>query len=196
MTEYKFETSAELDKLAPALVAFQKAVKDPEKLSKNPHFKSKFASLEDSIEAIRHVANDCGFSITQWRVGHGVSTLMLHTSGQFIRGDAEMIIEKLTPQALGSATTYERRYSLLGATGTSGDVDDDGEEAMRREAPKDDAQEIKRFISSIGGATNLAGLAMVGKTIAAAHLSDKARGDVAAIYKAKKHDLETETRSE
>jgi hypothetical protein len=49
-----------------------------------------------------------------------------------------MIIEKLTPQALGSAVTYERRYSLLGATGTSGDVDDDGEHAMMRNdiAPK------------------------------------------------------------
>ncbi|MBT8460330.1 MAG: hypothetical protein HKP37_08085 [Boseongicola sp.] len=194
MTEYTFETSPELDKLAPALVAFQKAVKDPQKNSTNPHFRSKFASLEDSITAIRHVANDCGFSITQWRVGHGVSTFMLHTSGQWIRGDAELIIEKLTPQALGSATTYERRYSLLGATGTSGDVDDDAESAMQREAPQpaDDIKQVKRFIDSIGGAETLEGLNMVGKTIQAAHLTDTSRSDLKAIYLAKKHELENE----
>jgi hypothetical protein len=157
-------------------------VRDPQKRSVNPHFKSKFASLEDSIEAIRPIANKHGLSISQWRVGKGLTTLIQHISGQYVRGTAEMIIEKLTPQALGSAVTYERRYSLLGATGTSGDVDDDGEHAMMRDEPKSAWTEVapapapkdgqvEMFASMIGRATDLAELQEVWHEVNEAHLT-------------------------
>jgi len=194
MTEYRLEMSPELDKFAPAFHDFQTHVKDPAKNSTNPHFGSKFASLEDSIEAIRHVANTFGLTISQWRVGKGVTTLILHTSGQYIRGDAEMIIEKLTPQALGSAVTYERRYSLLGATGTSGDVDDDAEHAMMRDdpsthsiadqpAPPAQDGQVKEFAALIGEVGSLADLRMVGIEINEAGLSQPKRDILKALYK-------------
>jgi hypothetical protein len=190
MTEYIFDMSHEQDKFAPAFIAFQTEVRDPQKRSVNPHFKSKFASLEDSIEAIRPIANKHGLSISQWRVGKGLTTLIQHISGQYVRGTAEMIIEKLTPQALGSAVTYERRYSLLGATGTSGDVDDDGEHAMMRDEPRSkitavllpprsevtaaplpkDGQ-VEMFASMIGKATDLAELQEVWHEVNNAHLT-------------------------
>ena len=171
-----FEMSPEQDKFAPAFLAFQREVKDPEKNSVNPHFRSKFASLEDSIAAIRPVANRHGLSITQWRCGKGLMTLIQHESGQFQRGWAEMIIEKLTPQALGSATTYERRYSLLGATGTSGDVDDDAEHAMMRDAPKAEPERVHKdgqvgmFATMIGSATTLDDLKEVWHEVNEAHM--------------------------
>jgi hypothetical protein len=182
MTEYIFDMSHEQDKFAPAFIAFQTEVRDPQKRSVNPHFKSKFASLEDSIEAIRPIANKHGLSISQWRVGKGLTTLIQHISGQYVRGTAEMIIEKLTPQALGSAVTYERRYSLLGATGTSGDVDDDGEHAMMRDelieprsevtaAPPPKDGQVEMFASMIGKATDLAELQEVWHEVNNAHLT-------------------------
>jgi hypothetical protein len=171
-----FMMSITQTKFAPAFLAFQREVKDPQKNSTNPHFKSKFASLEDSIEAIRPIANKHGFTISQWRVGKGLTTLILHESGEYIRGTAEMIIEKLTPQALGSAVTYERRYSLLGATGTSGDVDDDAEHAMMRDQPVSEVvpapeDPVQMLAAKIGGATDLAELQKVWHEVNEAHLT-------------------------
>lgn len=193
------ETSEKLDKYAPAFLAFQREVKDPKKESVNPHFKSKFASLESTIEAVRPIANKHGLTISQWRTGKGVTTMILHESGQYVRGEAEMVLEKATPQGLGSATTYERRYSLLGATGTSGDVDDDGEHAEEQhrapaQAPKpppvDEAKTVKRFVDSIAGATTMGGLSIIGKAIAEAGLSEAAKAQVRGIYAGKAHELE------
>jgi hypothetical protein len=147
-------------------------------------------------------------------------TLFLHTSGQYIYGDAELILEKQTPQGMGSAITYERRYSLLAATGTAGDVDDDAEAAHGRggqagskpdhpsydRAVKsaDKAREgisskpliaeralIDRFEGSIGGATSLSGLQMVGITIKDSGLSNAAKDGLHGIYAEKKRELES-----
>lgn len=193
--------SAEMDKMAADLLAFQREVIDPRKDARNPHFNSKFVPLEGAIEALRPIANKHNISITQWRVGLGLTTLLLHSSGQYIRGDAEMVLDKITPQGLGSAVTYERRYSLLAATGTSGDVDDDAEGAMMRDKPKAaplpevDSHELQqRFLLQIAEATNLASLKQVGGRIKAdqGHLSDDAIKSLKALYAGKQHELEIE----
>jgi hypothetical protein len=214
-----FGMSAELDKLGPDLVQFQREVVDPNKDAANPHFRSKFVPLESAIEALRPVANAHNFSITQWRSGRGLVTLFLHTSGQYIYGDAELILEKQTPQGMGSAITYERRYGLLAATGTAGDVDDDAEAAHGRggqagskpDHPSYDravksADEAKgisdkpliaeralidRFTGSIGGATSLSGLQMVGLAIKESGLSNAAKDGLHGVYSKKKRDLES-----
>ena len=51
---------------------------------------------------------------------------------------------------------------------------------------------VKRFVSSIGGATNLAGLKIVGKSIAEAHLSPDSAKSLKPLYAAKMHELEME----
>ncbi len=212
-----FGMSAELDKLGPDLVQFQQSVKDPSKDSENPHFRSKFVPLESAIEALRPVANACNFSITQWRSGRGLVTLFLHRSGQYIYGDAELILEKQTPQGMGSAITYERRYGLLAATGTSGDVDDDanvaeaahskgvqqaafaahgGPPTVEKEGISDkpliaERALIDRFTGSIAGATSLSGLQMVGVTIKDSGLSNAAKDGLHNIYIEKKRKLES-----
>lgn len=201
-----FKMSEELGALAPDLLAFQREVKDPKKNSVNPHFGNKFAGLEDSIEALRPLANKHNFTITQWRVGKGLVTLFLHDSGEYIWGAAEMIIEKLNPQALGSATTYERRYSLLGATGTSGDVDTDAEEAMvHHQAPDAAAHSIAdtpqsrprvpntsladSFAERIGSCVNVAELEQVGAQMAHAGLKEEDKELLRHIYAKTKERL-------
>jgi hypothetical protein len=75
--------------------------------------------------------------------------------------------------------TYERRYSLLGATGTSGDVDDDAEHAMMRDepvsevvpAPVERDSSVEMFAAKIGAAGDLAELQKVWHAVNEAHLT-------------------------
>lgn len=185
-----FKTSDSLQNLAPALLAFQREVKDPNKDASNPHFRSKFVPLESAIESIRPVANKHGLTITQWRAGKGLVTMILHESGEYISGRAEMVLDKATPQGMGSATTYERRYSLLGATGTAGDVDDDAEQAMaphrapKPATPKDDpvpaeyaepgsGSLLESFSLRMGQAENLAELKQAWEQVNHAPLTEE-----------------------
>lgn len=132
-----FGMSERVDEIAAALVAFQSEVHDPHKTASNPFFSSKYVPLEDLLAAVRPVLNKHGIALTQWRVGKGLVTMLLHSSGQYIFGHAEMLIGKMDPQGMGSATTYERRYSASSALGVASDPDDDAEKAMsRNKAPE------------------------------------------------------------
>ncbi len=53
-------------------------------------------------------------------------------TGEAIADSAPMMLDKPTSQALGSATTYLRRYCLLSVIGAVGDSDDDGAKATEQ----------------------------------------------------------------
>ena len=56
--------------------------------------------------------------------------MLLHESGEFIEyPPATTKPDKNTPQGVGSALTYMRRYSLSAVFGITSDQDDDGNEA-------------------------------------------------------------------
>lgn len=124
--------SSSIAKLAPALVAAQAEVQHAIKDSKNPHFKSTFASLESVIDAIKPVYARHGLTVVQlpgWQDGLAtVETIVLHESGEWISGVAAAPLQKPDPQGVGSALTYLRRYSLA-AVGGIAQVDDDGHAA-------------------------------------------------------------------
>lgn len=134
------KTSENVAEIAKALGTFQQEVKQPEKDGDNPHFKSKYVTLDGTVKAIHDCAPKHGLSYTQMPVsnesGVGVVTVIFHTSGQFIEFDPFILpLEKKTAQGVGSATTYARRYSLSAAFGIVSDLDDDGNEATDN-APK------------------------------------------------------------
>jgi hypothetical protein len=129
-------SSAELDKIAPALVAALAELKGVAKDSKNPHFKNDYASLEAVIETARPVLASHGLAFMQGLGAFNagamtVSTRILHDSGQWIESDFQMPVGKSDPQGTASASTYARRYSLMGILGLPA-VDDDGEAATQR----------------------------------------------------------------
>ena len=64
-----------------------------------------------------------------------LDTALLHSSGQWISGQLLIIPVKDTPQGIGSALTYARRYSLSAIVGIATE-DDDGEGAMNRPVEK------------------------------------------------------------
>jgi hypothetical protein len=140
-------SSDTLIKISPALVKALSAMKGVAKDSKNPHFKNDYASLEAVIESARPVLAEHGLAFMQGLgeyVGGAmtVSTRILHESGEWIESDFQMPVGKADPQGTASASTYARRYSLMGILGLPA-VDDDGEAAMTRNqaAPKPSKQE-------------------------------------------------------
>ena len=128
----KSESITELNK---ALANFHKELKQPMKDANNPFFKSKYVPLENVVEAIDDVARKFGLTYSQYPVTTddgkvGISTVLLHESGEFIEyPPATTKPDKNTPQGVGSALTYMRRYSLSAVFGITSDQDDDGNEA-------------------------------------------------------------------
>jgi hypothetical protein len=122
-------------KLAAALAKAQGVIEDAVKDAQNPHFKSKFADLSSVRAAIRGPLSDNGIAYVQLVRSGGkaveVETLLLHDSGQVIGDTLTIPLLQNTPQAVGSAISYGRRYSLMSIVGLAAD-DDDAENAMNR----------------------------------------------------------------
>lgn len=128
------KTSESIANIAKALASFQAEVKQPKKEGLNPHFRSKYVTLDDTVKTIHDIAPKFGLSYVQMPVadanGTGVITLIMHESGEFIESPPFMLpMDKKTPQGAGSAITYARRYSVSAAFGIVSDEDDDGNES-------------------------------------------------------------------
>ena len=138
------EHSENIGKLAKALAAFQAEIQDPAREGENPHFKSKYVTIDALLIAVRPVAAKHGLSIVQSTGGNGqdigVTTMILHESGEWLMTDSLTIRpSQNNPQGCMSAITYSRRYSLSAALGVAWDDDDDGNAASAPD-PKTDAK--------------------------------------------------------
>lgn len=132
------KTSDTLDKLAPALLKAQKAIKCAIKDSINPHFKNRYADVSAVIEAVKDPLNNNGIVFLQTpspSEGNTISlsTRLIHESGEWIEDTATCPLPKNDPQGFGSALTYLRRYSLGAILGVPSE-DDDGEGARPQPA--------------------------------------------------------------
>ena len=120
-----------IGELALALSSLQTAMKPAAENSVNPHFKSKYADLASCWDAVRpHLK---GLSITQSVASSGktveITTLLIHSSGEWLSSTLALEARDPSPQATGSAITYGRRYGFCAALGISSG-DDDGEAAQ------------------------------------------------------------------
>lgn len=126
--------SEQIGELAAALSKLQGEMKGAEKDSKNPFFKSSYASLESVWEACRPLLAKNSLSVVQTMgylhdAGPTLVTTLLHSSGQWIAGEQPLCAKSATPQDLGSAISYSRRYGLSALLGVI-QSDDDGESAQ------------------------------------------------------------------
>lgn len=126
--------SEQINELAKALSSFQGELEGVEKDSVNPYFKSKYADLHAVWQAIRKPLAKYGLSITQIGIYENdkpfLSTILMHSSGQWIRSVMPIITAKSDIQSFGGSMTYCKRYALQAIVGCSS-YDDDGEEAMK-----------------------------------------------------------------
>ena len=128
--------SMSIANIAPALLKAQSKMGNATKDAKNPFFKSKYADLNSVREACTPELNAEGITVLQPMIQKDgksfVRTLLLHTTGEYIGSDTEIITAKANdPQAAGSAISYARRYGLQ-ALVSLGSEDDDSEQAMNR----------------------------------------------------------------
>ena len=105
------------------LLEFQKKIGTIKKDSKNPHFKNTYASLTQILSEVKPLLTECGLILIQPISLEGVGTTII----DFETGEKiETVISlptNLSPQQLGSAITYFRRYTL--ASLLSLEIDDD-----------------------------------------------------------------------
>lgn len=138
-TEYPvstgLKTSDEIGELAKALAAARKDFKPVLKDANNPFFKSKYADLAGVIEATSDALSKQGLVVIQSpRLGLNriaVTTLLAHSSGQWLRDDLELPLSKFDAQGAGSAITYARRYAYQAIVGVAAE-DDDGNAASQK----------------------------------------------------------------
>jgi hypothetical protein len=129
------QTSEQFDAIAAALAKAQGVMDAASKDAANPHFKAKFASLASVREAIRKPLSENGIAYIQTlRTNEGaveVDTRLIHSSGQFIGDTLRVPLAQATPQGVGSASSYGRRYALMAIVGLAAE-DDDAEAAHGR----------------------------------------------------------------
>ncbi|MCR5652830.1 MAG: ERF family protein [Ruminococcus sp.] len=130
----------------------------------------KYAPLEDTLaDYVRPICTKYGIAIFQSLITNenkqaGVSTTLLHESGQFIESDyvfCDVVLplskqgnKVLTEgQATGVCITYLRRYSLNAALGITGDKDTDGSYADREPLTYETALEYEITFGKYKGKT-------------------------------------------
>jgi len=140
------EKSESIKELAIALNKVQANLQTAKKGNENPFFHSKYADLLSIWDACRDVLVENGLSVAQ--VGDFdeqgntyLETILLHSSGEWIKGRLPLHAMKPDPQGQGSAITYARRYSLSAMIGLCTEVDDDGEGAMGRKQQTQKSQQ-------------------------------------------------------
>jgi hypothetical protein len=117
-----------------------------------------YSTISDYEKAIRPALKKNGLSVSQIIVksetGHDLVTMVLHSSGQFLKSTLKLNPEKQTMQGFGASVTYMRRYALAAILGLDGTED---AEDKKDEVPYNDhislilpdqLQEIQKLIKN------------------------------------------------
>ena len=159
-------------KLVEALVKVQGQLRSAALTKKNSHFNSKYSTIEDVWDVCRRPLSENGLAITQtYDSAEGVIyliTTLRHVSDQWIESKMPLLLPRQDSQAIGSATTYAKKYSLCALLGIickeddvdANDKDDDGNSCAEEKPAKnkktveintitkDQALEVKEFLDA------------------------------------------------
>jgi hypothetical protein len=99
----------------------------------NPHFKSRFTSLDAILDATRPVLAKHGLALSQEPVFEdgmaGVVTRIIHAGGESRESKLLLPLRDQSAQGVGSCLSYARRYAAAAVLGIASDEDDDGQVA-------------------------------------------------------------------
>ena len=124
--------------LFKAIAAFQATKPKAAMDGKNPHFRSRYATLESVTDTARQ-ATKHGLSVIQLVNGDEVITMLCHESGEYVQSCTRVMASKQNAHGYGSGITYARRYALASILGIVADPDDDGNAAVNSPPPKKEA---------------------------------------------------------
>lgn len=117
-----------------ALAKAQAEIQNPSKNATNPHFKSKYSTLDEGLNVVREALSAVGICVFQrtYIVDSIVilETVLGHTSGEWLSSNYPVIAMPYKPQDGLSSLTYARRGALFAAVGIAGE-DDDGNAANK-----------------------------------------------------------------
>ena len=148
------DKSEQINELAAALSKAQSAIQPAIKDAENLGFRnaktgkaSRYADLAAVWEACRAPLAANGLSVVQLPTDAesgraALTSILMHSSGQYISTTVSMRLMQDTPHGTGSALTYLRRYALAALVGVVADEDDDGNAASGHTgaAPTDHSQ--------------------------------------------------------
>lgn len=128
------ETTPAPKALIEALVKAQGEMEVATKDSKNPHFNTRYADLAAVMAAVRQPLARNGLAVVQLfapaKEGFvAIETRLMHVSGEMLSSVLELPVAQRSPQGIGSAITYARRYGLAALLTVVADEDDDGNAA-------------------------------------------------------------------
>jgi len=136
-------------KLHRAKLAIGKVTKN----ATNPHFKKAYADINALIDAVEPILLENGLLLLQPIQGNNVCTQIIDIdSGTMIESCMELPTN-LTPQQMGSAITYFRRYTLQSSMSLQS-VDDDAN--MAEQAVKQPVKETLSADRFAGALTKIA----------------------------------------
>jgi len=133
------ETTALMQAIGQVQIEAGPVKKDGE----NPHFRSTYTTLDSVLAVLKPLWDKHGIVVTQavtyLEYTGGIAplvpilTTVVHhaESGQWLSSPAQLVTDRAGPQAMGSAITYMRRYSLKSIFAME-DTDDDAEGASNR----------------------------------------------------------------
>lgn len=127
--------------LNEALFKVQHAIHGIKKDGNNPFTKSKYVTLDNLWDVVRPILEENQLMVMQFPTTEGdllkLETRFVHVpSGNALTNTLSMALRTgFTPQDIGSAITYARRYSLAAMLGVVADPDDDGNASSGKTAP-------------------------------------------------------------
>lgn len=134
---FSIKHSHEMNELASALSKAQGEMQPAAFNRVNPHYKNRYADFTSCMDACRQPLSKNGLAVSQLPnfTADGkfvLTTLLVHCSGQWMACEFPMNTKNDNIQAIGSAMSYAKRYSLCGMLGivADEDVDDDGNSAV------------------------------------------------------------------
>lgn len=123
--------------LLAALYTVQSEIQKVKKDAVNPHFKSKYATLDGIWDAVRDTVHKAGLVVSNsvWD-GMVVTIISEVKSGESMESRFPIPPALLAnPQQVGSALTYARRYNLCALLQITTGEDDDGNQASTPQPP-------------------------------------------------------------
>lgn len=119
-------------KLYQALLSAKKNFKPIIKGAINPHYKSRYATLDGVLEAITPALHDAGLVLIQPLSVDTITTVLIHAESGEQLSFAVTIPQLQDPQKQGSVITYYRRYSVCAFLGVVAEEDDDGNATVQK----------------------------------------------------------------
>ena len=135
------------------LLQFQKAIGVIAKDSKNPHFKNTYASLTQILGEVKPVLTNLGLVVLQ-PINDGKVWTVIMDNGNTLAQSSIDLPTNLAPQALGSAITYFRRYTLSSLLALEIDDDDAQSTNVKPQTNFDDAKSKLIVVSTLAELQN------------------------------------------